>query len=109
MVSVYAVIAAIRTSVLRWFAKPVGCVCSSNFPLPWSKTQEPYIRIATGDYPQLHRECGRDNALVSYLTSLSHEVLHYRQWVETGDSSERGVVARATGLVRRYAKSVDRP
>lgn len=86
-----------------------GEECSASIFLPWSRRQEPYIRIATGDYPQLHRERGRHNALAAYLVSLSHEVLHYRQWIETGRSSERGVAVKASGLVKRYAESVAFP
>ncbi len=82
---------------------------SATFFAPWERDVEPYIRIATGDYPDLRRERGRDNALASILCSVSHEVLHYRQWVETGDIWERGVARRAGSLVDQYAGSVDRP
>ena len=68
-----------------------GEECSASIFLPWSKKQRPFIRIATGDYPQLRRQRGRNNALAAYLVSLSHEVLHYQQWIQTGSSSERGV------------------
>ena len=83
--------------------------CSASFFAPWDRNVEPFIRIATGDYPELKRELGRDNALGAYLCSLSHEVVHYRQWVETGEVFERGVIARADAMVSRYAKTVDRP
>jgi hypothetical protein len=77
--------------------------------MPWARTLEPYIRIATGDYSEIRRERGRDNALAVYLHVLTLQVLHYREWVETGDSSNRGKDARATRLVEKYAKTVDRP
>ena len=86
-----------------------GEECSASIFLPWSKKQEPFIRIATGDYPLLARQRGRNNVLAAYLVSLSHEVLHYQQWIHTGSSSERGVGARAAGLVRRYSESVAAP
>ena len=76
---------------------------------PWDRCEEPYIRIATGDYPAERRSRGRDNALASFLASMAHEVIHYRQWVETGDVWERGVVVRASNLVDKYALTVDRP
>ena len=82
---------------------------SATFFAPWDRDVEPYIRIATGDYPDMRRQRGRDNALASILCSVSHEVLHYRQWVETGDIWERGVARRAGALVVRYAATVDRP
>ena len=65
--------------------------------------------IATGDYPTLRRAEGRDNALTSFIVSMSHEVIHYLQWLETGDCWERGVAQRAVTMLRRYEKTVDRP
>jgi hypothetical protein len=82
---------------------------SASIFLPWKRTVEPYIRIATGDYRRIARSWGRDNALASYLSSLSHEVLHYKQWIETGRSWERGVPAKALKIVERYAQTVDHP
>ena len=86
-----------------------GCMCSASIFLPWDRTVEPYIRVATGDYPKERRLWGRDNALAGYLCSVSHELIHYRQWVETGESWERGVAVRARGMVDRYALTADRP
>lgn len=86
-----------------------GHKVSASFFAPWNQREEPYIRLATGDYPALKRECGRDDALAAFINSLSHEVVHYQQWVETGEVWERGVGVRATGMLRRYARDVDRP
>ncbi|QDV72450.1 hypothetical protein [Botrimarina mediterranea] len=86
-----------------------GHRCSASFFAPWDQTVEPYIRIATGDYPQLRESEGRDNALAAFLNSLSHEIVHYFQWVETGEIWERGVVRRASSMVDRYALTVDHP
>jgi hypothetical protein len=86
-----------------------GEQASASCFAPWKPDDEPYIRIATGDYPKLHAERGRDNALASFLVSLSHEVTHYRQWIETGDLWEAGVVRRARAMVDRYATTVDHP
>jgi hypothetical protein len=82
---------------------------SASFFAPWDRTVEPYIRVATGDYPQLFKSEGRDNALAAFLHSLSHEVIHYRQWVETGEVWEEGVVRMARSMVDRYALTVDHP
>jgi hypothetical protein len=83
--------------------------CSASFFGPFDQSVEPYIRIATGDYPQLARERGSDNALASFIISLSHEIVHYQQWLEKGDFWERGVSQRAVSMLRRYEKTVDRP
>lgn len=86
-----------------------GEVATASFFAPSDRAVEPYIRIATGDYPELQRELGRDNALACFLYSLAHEVLHYRQWVEMGDTWEKGVTAKASRLVDRYAKTRAHP
>ena len=86
-----------------------GEVCTASFFAPFHRSVEPYIRIATGDYPALRQERGRDDVLASYIVSLSHEVVHYHQWVRTGRTWERGVVRKATAMMRAYSHAVDRP
>jgi hypothetical protein len=86
-----------------------GKTVSASFFAPYDRSQEPYIRIATGDYPQLQRERGRDNALASILCSFAHEVVHYQQWVATGRIQERGVSRKAVTLVDQYAKTANHP
>ena len=82
---------------------------SASLFAPWDRKTEPFIRIATGDYPKRRRLRGRDDALAAILNSFAHELVHYRQWVETGEVWERGVIQRAQGIVDRYARTVDRP
>jgi hypothetical protein len=86
-----------------------GRLCSASFFAPWSRSVEPYIRIATGDYQELREEMGRNNALASFITSLAHEVVHYQQWVQTGSVQERGVARRAERMLRHYEATVSRP
>jgi hypothetical protein len=82
---------------------------SASIFLPWDREVEPYIRVATGDYSELREKHGRDNALASFLCSLSHEIIHYPQWIETGESWERGVAPKAKNLVNQYAEITDYP
>lgn len=86
-----------------------GNKCSASFFAPFDRSDEPYIRIATGDYPALAAESGRENALASFIISMSHEVVHYQQWIETGNIWERGVGRRAVAMLRQYEKTVDKP
>ena len=86
-----------------------GRRCAASFFAPFSRRDAPYIRVATGDYPELRRARGRDNALAAFLHSFAHELLHYEQWVQGRSVSERGIKRRASELVRRYALDVDRP
>ena len=86
-----------------------GVTAVSSFVAPFDRKVEPFIRIGTGDYAALRRQRGRDNALASFIVSLSHEVIHYWQWIETGETSEAGVARRAVAMLRQYEKAVDRP
>ena len=82
---------------------------SASFVAPFDRNAEPLIRIATGDYPQLKRELGRDNALAAFLQSFAHELVHYQQWLASGETSERGVIRHAQRIVERYALTADHP
>ena len=86
-----------------------GKAVSASFFAPFERRVEPYIRIATGDYPSLLRRHGRDNTLAAFIVPLSHEIIHYRQWIETGRTWETGVGKQAVEVMREYASSVDHP
>jgi hypothetical protein len=86
-----------------------GEQCSASFFAPWDQKVEPYIRIATGEYEAEKKEFGRDNALAGYLGSLAHEVVHYQQWVKDNNVHDRGVVVKASNMVKRYSYTVDHP
>ena len=82
---------------------------SAAFFAPWDRHVEPYIRVATGDYPSLKKTLGRDDALAAIICSVAHEVVHYQQWIATGDIWENGVGRKAVAMLRRYAKTRARP
>ena len=82
---------------------------TASFFAPFDRSLEPYIRIATGDYSTLRRECGRNHALAAYLSSLNHELIHYWQWIETGDTWEQGVVTKSRAILRKYECTTTRP
>jgi hypothetical protein len=86
-----------------------GQSAHASFFAPWDLDVEPYIRIATGDYPDDETANGRDDALASYLCSLAHEVIHYQQWIRGEEPTEAGVDEEAAAMVDRYALTVDRP
>lgn len=91
------------------FVTSEGKIAEMSFFAPIDRSEEPYIRIATGDFPSLKRQKGRDNALAAFISWLSHQIVHYWQWVETGSTSERGVESRAAGMLREYEKQVSNP
>ena len=86
-----------------------GTKAAASFFAPWSRAVEPYIRVATGDYGTLRAERGRDNALASFICSLAHELVHYQQWVTTGNIWERGVALQASAVLRQYEATRARP
>ena len=89
--------------------------------------EEPYIRVAVGDYEDLLKEWfngdvqkTKDNALAAMLHSIAHELSHYFQWIKRheewdGDGTyeeardERQAVYYASEIVRDYADVVDHP
>jgi len=83
--------------------------CSATFFAPDSRTDEPYIRIATGGYDVLRSKRKQDDVLASFIKSFAHELVHYQQWIATGDVWERGVACRAGAILARYCRSTDHP
>ena len=98
---------------------------SGIFGGPFDLHEEPYIRIAAGDYEELLEENfegdyqrAKDNALAATLHSIAHELSHYFRWIkdheawcELEDRSkyERQAVYYASEIVRDYADVVDHP
>ena len=80
-----------------------------SFFRPIDPRHEPYIRIATGAYPAESGEFGRDNALASYVSALSRQIVHYQQWVATGRVHNRGVDRKAAQMLRRYRSVTGHP
>jgi hypothetical protein len=86
-----------------------GETVTASFFAPFERDVEPYIRVATGDYAERKARRGRDNALAAILCSLAHEVIHYQQWLATGNTHERGVPRQASAMIDAYARTTDRP
>lgn len=82
-----------------------GKLVVATFFAPYDKTNEPYIRIATGDYNELLKERGKDNALVAYLRSIAHEVVHYKQWLKGVNFDEQKANRESKSLIRKYAQT----
>ena len=86
-----------------------GKRCTAAIWIPDDENDYPYIRIATGDYEELREESNRDDALAVTIVSFAHEIIHYRQWIETDNLWERGVAVKAIGLLRKYEKTTSHP
>ena len=73
-----------------------GELVSATFFGPFDKMVNPYIRIATGDYQELLKNKGKDNALGAYLYTIAHELTHYFQWINDLKLTEKGEERQAT-------------
>ena len=90
-----------------------GEMVSATFFEPVNKYDEPYARVATGDYQKLREVAGRDDALASILMSIAHELTHYFQWINdiklTAIGEERQASNYARIILYEYADVVEHP
>lgn len=99
-----------------------GSTAAASFFGPFHLSEEPYIRIAVGDYEQQLAERGKDNALADILHSIAHELTHYYQWIKLHDrwiesekdkdterKLERQAMYYAREILCDYARIVDHP
>lgn len=81
----------------------------ASFFYPHDRTEEPYIRLATGDYNKLRKQYGRDDALAMTLESMARQVIRYQDWVFKGKLNDKTRGERAKRIMNAYSKAVDRP
>ncbi len=90
-----------------------GEMAIGTFFEPNDFSVEPYIRIAAGDYDDLVKKRGRDNAIASILNSIAHELTHYFQWINgialTEVGYERQAKMYAKYIVYEYSETRDHP
>ena len=89
---------------------PEACIATDD-GLAWAAFYEP---AAPGDCPRIYVAGGSvvafrrvhgwttQRALRALRVDLAHEVVHYEQWRDGRDLTERGVDMRARRLVREY-------
>ena len=97
----------------KYVTKSTGEKCSALFLGPYDKSLEPYIKVSVGDYQDLLKEVGKDNALAAILHSVTHELSHYYQWLKDYDilteKCERQAKYYATAIVDDYAETREHP
>lgn len=90
-----------------------GELVSAIFTMPIDYKHDPYIRIATGDYQDLKKGRGQDNALAAILNSITHELTHYFQWINGIELTARGyeqqAIYYARGIVYEYLLTCEHP
>lgn len=67
-----------------------------TFLWPGDYGREPYIRIATGDYYDLKKKRGAEEAMWAILISITHELTHYFQYVNRISLTKIGEERQAT-------------
>ena len=97
-----------------WYIRTMdGDNVVGSFFEPYEFNVEPYIRIATGDYIELVKSNGRDDALASILISIAHEITHYYQWINglklTPVGRERQATYYSRCIIDEYASTRDHP
>jgi len=90
-----------------------GGTAVGTFFEPDAYSALPYIKVATGDYPDLLDSLGRDDALATILTVVAHEMTHYFQWINALPLTERGRERQATQyshfILDEYSQTREHP
>ena len=90
-----------------------GEMVSATFFGPYDLMQEPYIKVATGDYEENAEKWGKDSALTAILLTIAHELTHYFQWINslslTPIGQERQATKYARYIMDDYAETRDHP
>lgn len=86
----------------------------ATFWWPDDRKEEPFARIAVGDYKELLLEYGnRDDVLVTYIAGIIHELTHYFQWVVvkkiTEEEEDREAEAYQDIILDIYAQTRRHP
>lgn len=76
-------------------------VCGTFF-WPFSLNEEPYIRLATGDYYEMAKKWDSQTAILEILRTFAHELTHYFQWVNNLQLTPIGEERQA----KRYANLI---
>ena len=86
---------------------------SASCFIPDNKQIEPYVRIAVGDYYDMLKKRGKDNALAAILRSIAHELTHYFQWINDIELTEIGIERQAKKyadfILDEYAQTREHP
>lgn len=90
-----------------------GDLVSGTCFLPYNRFEEPYIRVATGEYSKDLAIYGRDNSIAGVLGTIAHELTHYYQWINGVDKPIRNLELQAyicsSIIIRKYAETTEHP
>lgn len=93
-------------------SKELGKI-SAIFLGPYNIKEEPYIKIATGDVEEIIKNHGKNNGLAAVLSSITHELTHYFQWIHqremSYEQSERQAYYYKRKIISDYRETRDAP
>jgi len=72
---------------------------------PNCRDVEPHIKIATGDYYNLTKEIGKDDAIATILLALLIELTHYFQWLNGKEFSYTTLNRQASRTGRKVLET----
>lgn len=79
-----------------------GDKCYAIFFATYDHSDEPYIKIALGDYEKRVKAWGKEKATANILLDIPHELTHYFQWINGINLTEIGKERQA----KRYARTI---
>jgi len=87
-----------------------GEMVVGTFWKPNSYKEFPYIRLATGDYPELVASLGQHKAILAILHTFAHELTHYYQHINNLNLSvigeERQATTYANDIIWEYSRQI---
>ena len=109
----FPIMVPIYFKTTEYIVSKTGVKYSAIFFEPFDKQNEPYIRIATGDFYEIKQNFCEDDALATILRSIAHELTHYYQWINDIKLTEEGYEKQAryyaNKIIDKYAETRDHP
>ncbi|SFS76386.1 HEAT repeat domain-containing protein [Marininema halotolerans] len=76
------------------------------FFAPDDKNEEPYIKIATGDFQNIDFDCEEGMEIYSYLQVFAHEIVHYEQWINDQPFNEEEADVKSEEMVYKFIDDI---
>lgn len=73
-----------------------GEMVAGTFFGPFDREEEPYIKIAAGEFGSERTVRGHREAIYDFCAALAHELTHYYQWLNDASTTERGMEWQAS-------------
>ncbi|SFS64009.1 HEAT repeat domain-containing protein [Marininema halotolerans] len=85
-----------------WIINRSGEEVAGLFFAPYDKNEEPYIKVATGDFNSIDSDCEEGMGIYAYLQVFAHEVVHYEQWLHDHPFDEEEADSKSEKMVDEF-------